>query len=63
MNLMRSAKKQVRRIKALAASNGNGHADGGTDILETLKKEHENVAAMLEELVASDSGPARKKNW
>lgn len=61
MNLIRSAKRQVRKIAARARSNENGPANGGADILDTLKKEHEEVAAMLEELVTSDSGPARKK--
>lgn len=61
MNLIRTAKKQVRRITSRARSNGKGHANGGTDILDTLKKEHEEVAAMLEELVDSDNGPERKK--
>jgi hypothetical protein len=56
MNLIRTAKRQVRKITARDGSDG-----GGTDILDTLKKEHEEVAAMLEDLVASDSGPARKK--
>jgi hemerythrin-like domain-containing protein len=62
MNLIRSAKKQVRRITAHARSNGNGQmAHGGADILDTLKKEHEEVAAMLKELVETDNGPARKR--
>ena len=32
----------------------------GTDILDTLKKEHDDVKAMLKELVESDSAPRRK---
>ena len=63
MNLIRSAKKQVRRIATRGRTNGetNDNANGGTDILDTLKKEHEEVAAMLQQLVESDNGPARKK--
>ena len=32
-----------------------------TDVLDTLKKEHDEVAAMLKKLVDSDSAPERKK--
>ena len=34
--------------------------DGTTDILDKLKLEHEEVADLLQQLVASESAPARK---
>jgi hemerythrin-like domain-containing protein len=65
MNLIRSAKSKVRSLadgaRSKSASNGNGHANGGSDILATLKKEHEEVASMLEQLVSTESGAERKK--
>ncbi len=60
MSLISSAKKRVRKIAARVNGNGNA-ANGGMDILDTLKREHEEVAALLEQLVESDNGPARKK--
>ena len=62
MSLISNAKKRVKKIAARAGMNGNGNtANGGMDILDTLKREHEEVAAMLTQLVESDNGPARKK--
>ena len=37
-----------------------GSGKGETDILATLKKEHDEVGALLESLVESDSGAERK---
>ena len=65
MNLIRRAKSKVRSLSNSRQTKGNGRAnggrDGGTDILSTLKQEHEEVAALLEQLVGTDSGPERKK--
>ncbi len=65
MNLIRSAKSKVRnlskgrRARRNGSATGNGHA--GTDILASLKKDHEEVASMLEQLVATESASERKK--
>lgn len=59
MNLIRSAKRKVRSLTQGERSNGNGAA--GQDILATLKLEHEEVAALLEQLVGTDNGGQRKK--
>jgi len=55
MNVIEMAKKQVRKF---SAGNDTGPA---VDILDTLKKEHREVAGLLKEMVESGSGPARKK--
>ncbi len=60
MNLIRRAKSQVRRIASRRRSNGEA-AVAGEDILDVLKREHEEVAALLNRLVETDSGPARKR--
>ena len=63
MNLIRTAKSKVRSLSKSrpARTNGNGHANGSTDILDTLKQEHEEVAAMLAQLVESENGSERRK--
>jgi iron-sulfur cluster repair protein YtfE (RIC family) len=58
MGLISTIKNSV--TKAEFPFSPGDEAEGGADILDTLKKEHDEVAEMLKQLVASDRGAERK---
>ncbi len=58
MGLMRRARKQVRRI---ALRRRLADTQGESDILDTLKSEHDEICRLLQALVETQSGTGRKK--
>lgn len=55
MNVIELARKQAKKLSSPKEGAGE------TDILDTLKKEHREVASLLKEMVESESGAQRKK--
>lgn len=55
MDLKNSLKHAGKAVTETFTTN-----DGGADILDTLKKEHDEVKAMAKKMVDSDSAPERK---
>jgi hypothetical protein len=58
MSLITSLKNRVKGVDFPFAPSAT--AEGDVDVLDTLKKEHEEVAEMLKQLVASDRAAERK---
>lgn len=59
MNLMAAIKTTGRNLEKAISPQGTARP-GDMDILDKLKKEHEEVAGMLKQLVKSDKGAERK---
>ena len=56
MGIATALKKTQRKIEAAVTGE-----EPEMDLLDTLKEEHEEVAAMLKQMAESESGPERKK--
>ena len=60
MTLLNTIKKTGRTVESAISRSNVARAPGDMDILDTLKKEHEEAAELITQLVDSKSGSERK---